>query len=158
MTQHCCEDILLQALQIGFIQGIQCPSYFEDSVVSLFAKATSTSIEGCMFQFSENDKVLKLKKTNKKGHFYRNNGCECFICDGLEVTECKHDDFRATRRQFPTDRSFSKWLVRNSFPYIPLFDSLAQDAASTQIPRYQKTSECVEERSLLAPPESLSDL
>lgn len=179
MTLHCNEDVLMQGMQLGVIRGIICPDVSE--VIQMFGHARATVIGGTMFVMEERSQyfcpyekkqvqqdhvLLTMSKENKRGREYIQNMCECRICTHrVEWTQseiyssgCLHVEFWAAMRQFATLRSFSNWLLRSSFPYIPLFGREAQALVDSQTHSCQSEAIFEEKRSLRAPPESLSDL
>lgn len=179
MTEHHCEDILLQGMQLGIVRGIICTDI--EHAVDLFGQARATVIGGVMYTFEERSQyycprkkhmvqqdhmLLTPCKRNKMGREYVLNACSCPLCthqtdwtpDAIYSSGCIHIDFWSTMRVFPNPRSFAKWLVENSFPYIPLLDSGVQALVDQQMPSCRNEITPEERRSLLAPPESLSDL
>lgn len=182
--QHHCEDILLQALQLKVLRGILCGCHSDDplnSVISLFAGAADTVIGSCFFVIDERscyhcprrkEKVIAdhflvtISEKDKKGRPYMINACDCLVCTHqvpwteaeIYSSNCRHADFWSIARQFSTVQSFANWLIQNSFPYIPLFGLEAQALVAIQSPDCRTEAESGVERTLLAPPESLSDL
>jgi len=179
MTEHHCEDILLQGMQLGVIRGVICTN--ADQLTALFGQARATVIGGTMYIFEDRSQyfcpftrkqvqqdhiLLTMSQRNKHGREYIQNMCECAICthraewtqSEIYSSGCLHIEFWSAMRNFATPRSFSNWLLQSSFPYIPLFGPEVQALVDSQMLSCQSEAISEEKRSLRAPPELLSDL
>lgn len=167
-------DLLLQALQLGFIEGIIVPGPGFDHIVTLFgSESNETVIEGIFFlidPMEDGSFHLRLQKVRKRTNQpVIWNSCECRVClkqvdwtnqNTVYCSGCKHGTFWAAFMiaHESSVQSFSTWLAANSSPYIPLFGSVESAEGETQTPLCRNEEEFVAKRSLLAPPESLECL
>lgn len=162
-------DMLISALQTGFARALVLPGEeFDQAVVPLFQAAKMSVLEGVFFRYQKMDGFWLLCISTKP---LKRNTCACMFCSvrsqppsaafrrEIMRSSCAHREFiHAMWNLHPTPQSFARWLVGNSFPCTPQFDSGVQAVAFQQTPLCRIEARCGEEKSLLAPPESLLGL
>lgn len=156
-------DFIISALQTGFISGVVCQDTdFEKSVVPLFAHARTSVLQGVNFVFKPLECGWYIRMSRSVACGQVRNTCNCDACrelryDAWPDEKCYHREFIRTLLTMGPGL-FARQLVLDSFPYTLQFDSKVSAVVYQQRPEYQIREELSEQRSLLAPPESLSGL